>query len=503
MRLRVSLWKVVSRHASARVVLRWSAIAAVCALAVVTASTSAAARSAATRQHVISTPSTIPLRTSIFDPLFWGPQRATALPMARAAGATYVRLFVAWRAVAPVTPPQGFVAADPTSPGYTWANMDSILSDVEAAGLTPILDIVTPPTWAYQAQPDGVNAGSPKIGDLGDFATALATHYNGLTTGAPAEHIFQVWNEPNLSTNMSPVSAGNYRLMVNAVADGVHAVDPSNIVVAGGLDPFGHKKSRKQEWYSTAPLAFMRSLLCLSKGSHPHSTCPARIRFDVWSHHPYSFGGPFGHAKLADNVELGDLPKMRALLNAGVRLHHVVSTQPVQFWVTEFGWNTKPPRSKGVSLGLATRWTAESLHQMWLSGVSLATWFLLEDYPSPSPFNSGLFFHSPAVGSARAKPTRAAFRFPFVAYLKKRTVSIWGRDGTSDKQVVTIQRRHGKSGAWRTVALVSSNQYGIFKATLRLKATKKDWLRAVATGSGTAPAFSLARPPSSNIGGFG
>ena len=320
-------------------------MAAVCVLAVVTAGTSAAARS--TGQHVISTPGTIPLRTALFDPIFLGPQRAMALPMARAAGASYVRLFVAWRAIAPATPPPGFVATDPTSPGYTWGNMDAILGEVEAAGLTPILDIITPPTWGYDVGPDGVNGGSPNVADLADFATALATHYNGLATGAPAEHVFQVWNEPNLSLDMSPVSASKYRDMVNAVADSVHAVDQSNIVVAGALDPFGHKKSKKQKWYSVAPLAYMRSLLCLSKGSHPHSTCSDQIRFEVWSHHPYSFGGPFGHAKLPDNVELGDLPKMRALLKAGVRLHHIVSAQPLQFWATEFGWNTKPPRTRG------------------------------------------------------------------------------------------------------------------------------------------------------------
>jgi hypothetical protein len=482
-------------------VLRWCAIAAVCALAVVTAGTSAAARSI--RQHVISTPGTIPLRTALFDPIFLGPQRAMALPMARAAGASYVRLFVEWRAIAPATPPQGFVAADPASPGYTWGNMDAILEEVEAAGLTPILDIITPPTWGYDIGPDGVNGGSPNVSDLADFATALATHYNGLTTGVPAEHVFQVWNEPNLSLDMSPVNAGKYRDMVNAVADSVHAVDPSNIVVAGALDPFGHKKSKKQKWYSVAPLAFMRSLLCLSNGSHPHSTCPDEVRFEVWSHHPYSFGGPFGHAKLADNVELGDLPKMRALLKSGVRLHHIVSTQPLQFWATEFGWNTKPPRTRGISLSLASRWTAESMHQMWLSGISLVTWFLLQDYASPSTFDSGLFFHSSSVESARAKPVRTAFRFPFVSYLKKKEVSIWGRVATSDKQVVTVQRRHGKKGAWRTVAHIRSNRYGIFKAALRLKATKKDWLRAVANGSGKSLAFSLTVPRAPKTGPFG
>jgi hypothetical protein len=423
--------------------------------------------------------------------------------MAQAAGATYVRLEVPWRSIAPATPSSAFVATDPTSPEYRWAGIDATVEDAAAAGVTPILDIVGTPDWAYKQSPAGGNAGTPNVADLGDFAIALASHYDGLTLGLPAEHVFQVWNEANNSLDLNPASGSTYRAMVNAVADAVHGVDPTNLVVAGSLDPFGHPKSKKQKWYSVAPLAFMRSLLCLSKGAHPHATCSDPVRFDVWSHHPYTFGGPFGHAKLPDDVELGDLPRMRALLQAGVRLHHVVSASPLQFWVTEFGWDTNPPRPHAASLGLAARWTAESLHQMWLSGVSLVTWFLLEDYPSPSPYQSGLYFHSADLATARAKPSLTAFRFPFVAYLQKKTVSVWGRDGTSDREAVTIQRRHGKSGRWRTVAHVMSNSNGIFLAKLRLKATKKDWLRAAASGSGNSLAFSLTRPKDPNIGPWG
>jgi hypothetical protein len=283
--------------------------------------------------------------------------------------------------------------------------------------------------------------------------------------------------------------------MVNAVADAVHAVDPADLVVAGGLDPYGHPKSKKQQWYAVSPLAFMRSLLCLSKGSHPHSTCSESVRFDVWSHHPYTpylHGGPFARAKVPGDVELGDLPEMRALLKAGVRLGHVVSTRPVQFWVTEFGWNTNPPRKHSPSLGIAARWTAESLHQMWLSGVSLVTWFLLDDLPRPSYYQSGLFFHASSVDQARPKPVRTAFRFPFVGYRHGSSISVWGRDATSDKELVTVQRRHGKKGRWRTVARIRSNGYGIFRATIKLKSSKTDWLRASAQGSGTSLAFSLA-----------
>jgi hypothetical protein len=369
------------------------------------------------------------------------------------------------------------------------------------AGLTPILDVTATPRWAYAKPPHGVNEGTPKIAALREFATALATHFDG-AIGPPAVNVFEVWNEPNLSLDLGPPKAATYRKMVNAVAASVHAVNPDNLVVAGELDPFSHSKN-SQGWYSVAPLAFMRSLLCLSKGSHPHAACHKAVHFDVWSHHPYTYGGPFAHAKLPDNVSLGDLPKMRALLQAGVRLHHVVSDHPVQFWVTEFAWDSSPPRPHAAPLGLAARWTSESLYQAWRSGVSLLTWFGLEDQRSPSPYQSGLYFHSRSLQDARPKPVLTAFRFPFVAYLRRSTVLVWGRDATSDQEDVTIQLRHGKSGSWRTVGDVVANANGIFRATLKLSATKKDWLRAVAQGSGKSLAFSLTVPHHPHIGPWG
>jgi hypothetical protein len=279
--------------------------------------------------------------------------------------------------------------------------------------------------------------------------------------------------------------------MVNAVAASVHAVSRSNLVVAGGLDPFGNKG---KGWYSVSPLTYMRSLLCLSKGAHPHRTCSGQVHFDVWSHHPYTFNGPFGHARRANDVSLGDLPKMHTLLQAAIKLHRVVPTHPVQFWVTEFSWDTKPPRRHAAPVGLAARWTAEALYQMWRSGVSLVTWFGLMDKGGTSPYQSGLFFHAKSLANARAKPVRTAFRFPFVAYLGRGGVSVWGRDATSNKRVVAIQRRHGTHGQWQTVARVRSNGAGIFQAKLKLAATNKDWLRATAAGSGASLAFSLTQP---------
>ncbi len=454
-------------------------------------------------QRTYSTSGTLPLATALVDPmLFTGGKTDRAFAMAHSSGATYARVAVHWPAIAPATRPDGFVAGDPTSPGYSWGGLDAVVGAAVAAGVTPILNLIGTPDWAYAKRPKGVKGGTPKAAALGQFAHALATHYDG-SGGLPSMHVFEVWNEPDLSLFLNPVSPSAYRGMVNAVADAVHSVDPANLVVAGGLDPFGHPKSKKQKWYSMAPLAFMRSFLCLSKGPHPHSTCHASAHFDIWSHHPYTFGGPFGKAKNPDDVELGDLPRMRALLEAGVRLHHVVSTNPVKFWVTEFGWATNPPRRRAASLSLASRWTAESLYQMWRSGVSLVTWFDLQDRRSPSPYQSGLYFHSSSLDNARPKPVRTAFRFPFVAYLRTGSISVWGRDATSSKVRVTVQLRHGKGGRWRTVGYIKSNRYGIFRAVLKLQATKKDWLRAVAPGSGSSLGFSLTVPYAPHIGPWG
>lgn len=474
----------------------------VAAIVAVAAAAASAGIAAGSGPRTYSTQTTLPLRTALVDPFVLNRANPAAFALAGSTGAQYVRLTVRWSSIAPAGLPDGFDAADPTSPGYSWSALDGTVEAAEAAGLTPILDITSTPSWAYAHRPSGLNAGSPKPAALGEFARALATRYDG-QNGLPRVDVFEVWNEPNLSLNLSPAHASVYRAMVNAVAASVHSVDPSNLVVAGGLDPFSHRRSSRQTWYSVAPLAFMRSLLCLSKGPNPHATCQQTVEFDVWSHHPYTYGGPFGRARIADNVELGDLPKMEALLRAGTSLNRVVSASPTQFWVTEFSWDSSPPRKRAAPMALAARWTSESLYQAWRSGVSLLTWFGLEDRRSPSPYQSGLYFHAHRLGDARPKPVLTAFRFPFVAYRHPGTVGVWGRDATSDRERVQIQFRHGKRGSWRTVAAVVTNADGIFEATLQLKATKKDWLRAVAPGSGTSLAFSLTVPRRPHIGPWG
>jgi hypothetical protein len=138
------------------------------------------------------------------------------------------------------------------------------------------------------------------------------------------------------------------------------------------------------------------------------------------------------------------------------------------------------------------------MYQIWRAGVTLETWFLLQDEPPTTIFQSGLYFGSPSLITAKPKPLLTTFRFPFVAYLRANgRVFIWGRDRASTQQNITIQRRIG-TGAWKTVATITSNSYGVFTSTLKLGATAAWYLRAV-DASGSSPQFSLTVPPNENM----
>ena len=348
-------------------IVRYLAIGgATLCLAAVTASAGFASRQsqahAARGAATYSTPGTAPLVTGLVDPvLFTNTHGAAAFALSRSAGATYVRIGVWWRGIAPSSRPTGFDPRDPTSPGYAWTGLDVTLEAAAAAHVTPILDVSGIPRWAFAKRPKSGSVGTPKAAALGDFAHALATHYDG-TNGLPAEHVFQVWNEPNLSLDLGPVSASAYRGMVNAVRQCRARGRQFESRRRGRAGPVRPPEGQEAE----VVLRLRRSPTCArcsaSRRAHIRirpATTPSTST--SWSHHPYTFGGPFGHASQPDDVELGDLPKMRAVLQAGVRLHHVVSAHPVKFWVTEFGWDSSPPRPHAAPMGLAARWTAESL----------------------------------------------------------------------------------------------------------------------------------------------
>ncbi|MEP7334885.1 MAG: hypothetical protein ABI717_03800 [Actinomycetota bacterium] len=430
-----------------------------------------------------------PLETAIVDTESLS-SGETAAKTARihSAGARTVRLILYWATVAPraLTKPAGFDAANPSDPAYRWDEFDREVRSAVSGGLRPIVGIQLAPAWAERS------GGRPDPAELAAFARAAATRYGGSFAGLPRVRIWQAWNEPNLSVFLNPqfngtdsVSPEIYRAMVNAFADSVHSVHSDNVVVAGGLAPYGHPLSPRVSFTGVSPLRFMRELLCMAGRTIPRPSCSTQVRFDVWSHHPYTAGGPTQQARNPDDASIGDLAEMRRLLDAASRAGHIVAQGRLRFWVTEFSWDSNPPDASGVPAKLHARWVAEGMYRMWQSGVSLVTWFkLTDDPPNVSRYQSGLF-RSPT----QPKLALRAFRFPFVAFPSRGRVFVWGRTPLGAAGTVVVeQRRHG---LWSRRASLMANRYGIF--TARVARSGSGNLRARVAGE-TSLEFSLTKP---------
>jgi hypothetical protein len=450
------------------------------------------------------------LDTALIDPSsLTGASADVAFRRVHAAGASAVRIVLYWNWVAPTVRPPGFAPADPRAPGYKWTLVDDQVKRAAANGLQPIIAISRAPAWARDAA-GGPHTTWPDPTQLAQFAEAAARRYNGdfRIDGVPlpAVRYWQLWNEPNAGRELFPqfrgrasVSPEIYRRMLAAFTPAVHAVNGDNAVIAGGTAPFGH---RSKDIQVTAPMRFMRQLLCMSSGTQARATCGGGVPFDVWAHNPYTNGGPTHHAYSADDVSLGDLGRMNALLRAAVRAGHVSSDQPVRFFVTEFSWDSSRPDPRGVPLRLHARWVAQALYEMWRSGVSLATWFLLRDNPlKTSPYQSGLYFYGGLrLDRDKPKPALQAFRFPFVAFRRAGWVSVWGRTPGGAPEQLVVEGRTARG--WQVLAHLATNPHGIFQGRLRSFRGTALRSRVVSTGERSL-AFSLDPVPDRAVFAFG
>jgi hypothetical protein len=416
-----------------------------------------------------------------------------------ATGATLALRPMNWSEVAPAKLPANWNPENPADPNYNWEFFDLWIEHAIEAGLTPVIQVRGAPAWAQDC-PVPYPHDSPCKPDptmLAAFAKAAATRYSGYFQGLPRVKYWQGLNEPNLSLFFNPqyegdkaVSADLYRKLINSFYGAIKSVNPSDIVIAAGLGPIAVPK------YTIGPMRFARSLLCMTGRSHPHKTksnCEGGVHFDIFDIHPYTTGGPT-HEGGPDDVELGDLPKLQALLSAADRAGRIKSNKFKQtpLWVTEMSWDSKPPDPGGLPMKIECQWISEALYRSWKAGVDNFFWFSIVDFePEGKPFSeslqSGLYFWAPALADQRPKKALYAFRFPFVAFPQKRGLFIWGRTPTSKTGKVTIQVK--EKGRWRSLGTVRADVHGMFRTVLKsgYGLDKKGEVRAHFPGEASVP----------------
>lgn len=416
-----------------------------------------------------------------------------AFQQTKAAGASFVHMTIPWYDIAPASQPASWQPEDPGDPHYDWSYMDKGVTGAIAAGLTPVLQVDGAPHWAQRckAPPEG-SAGDlcdPDPAALAIFARAAARRYSGHFGGLPRVIYWQGLNEPNLSlffypqfVNGRPVSPALYRSLINAFYAAVKSVDPTNLVIAGGLGPIA------VPGYTIGPMQFTRLLLCMKGREKPRpikGDCGGGVHFDIFDIHPYTTGSPT-HEGGKDDVQMGDLGKLQTLLRAADRAGRIHGTfKRIPLWINEFSWDTNPPDPGGLPMQIESRWVAEALFVAWRAGVRHFSWYSLRDQrPEPNrsfpeTLQSGLYFRGAEIEQDQPKEILYAFRFPFVAYPTDHGVSFWGRTPVSAGGKVTIQFMRG--GGWHDVLAVRAGANGIFSGVVpgRYGRNKKGAARAV------------------------
>ncbi len=349
------------------------------------------------------------------DPaLRWRHGRGATFDRVQQFDASVVRTTVYWSRTAPRRPAR---PASPFDRAYRFADLDEFVRNAETRGIAVMLTIWGTPGWANGGKGENVAPAHPK--DLTDFARAVASRYDGKHRGLPAVQFYGVWNEPNLglfltpqySKNGKPVSPFIYARLYRAAYAGIRAGNPEALVGIGETAPRGRRSplgtTGKQE--TLAPQVFAQLL----------ARARPRVRFDAWSHHPYSTLGTGPRQRMRyPNANLPLLPSFEDHLNDWFGR----TSTPI--WITEYAFQTKPGERKGVAPAKQAAYlrTAVSMARR-MPYVQMFVWFIFRDDPT-STWQSGVLYRN-----GREKP--AAKVFPVLAGLvdgRNRVVTV--RSGT-------------------------------------------------------------------------
>ena len=360
------------------------------------------------------------------DPSYrWVPQRLPRIQRAAEDGATIVRLMVEWNLVAPQRPAD---AADPFDPAYRFDDIDEAVRAAQEQGQEAMLTISGTPRWAGAAKP---NRMPRRVGDFGFFARAIAARYSGRFEGFPFVRFWSVWNEPNLNLFLTPqfdkrgrsVAPRNYAKLYAAAYAGIKAGNPLAQVGIGETSARGRDRRVPGVSDTHSPGRFAE----LVAQANP------RLKFDAWAHHPYPSNPNSrpGQAVKWPNVSLASLPRLEKELNVWFK------RKSTQIWVTEYGYQTRPEDSFGVSYTKQAAYVRQSIAMARkMPFVGMFIWFVYED-DQGQPWDSGLYTRA----GAPKGPAPAAFRAA-AAPLDARNGVYAFRRGTQTPLVRLFVRRY-------------------------------------------------------------
>jgi hypothetical protein len=381
-------------------------------------------------------------------------------------GVDIVKLNLYWDEVAPNgrRRPSGFDGADPGD--YDWSNYGSAVQAILARGMQPYFSIGgRAPDWASKRR-GRRGTYRPNSKEFRLFAEAAGERF-------PDVEIWSIWNEPNLSSWLSPqrgkggvpLAPSIYRNLYLAGHRGLRASGHGgDRILLGELMPRGSGSSGK-----IAPLAFLREMVCLNADYRQYRGRAAkrrgckrvpRIPTSGLAYHPYTLAGGPDVSERRDDASIGNLDVVRRTLDAVARRGKL--PRRLRIWITEFGYQTKPPDRYATPIRRAPAFMDMS---EWIAfrnpRVAAYGQYTLRDNAA---WQSGLRF-------ANGRPKRGvydAFRMPlFVRSLGGSRFEVFGAVRSASSGSVVLDSK-APGGRYRRRGSISINSAGYYRRVVRV-----------------------------------
>lgn len=422
---------------------------------------------------------------------------AKELKLTKTTNADIIRVNMFWSLVAPNEPAD---PRDPADPAYDFEQIDTAIAGAVENGFEVNLTVAAAPAWAegpnrppdLEEFPSG--SWKPDAEKFGDFAHAVAVRYSGgFEAGGetlPAIRYFEAWNEPNLSTYITPQWNGKentasdlYAALLNAFYDEVKAVNPDAEVISAGTAPYGDPPGGPNR---TQPIRFYQELLCLNtknrQASCPNGEAP---KFDIVAHHPINReDAPTEKADNKGDVEIADFGSLVKVVRAAEKLGTPATGGKHEVWANEVWWQTNPPDPvEGLSFKTHARYTAQGLYLLWKQGASNVTFLQFRDAKyKRGEFTLASYQTGVYTFDGKRKPSADAVAFPFVTDKQGKGLIAWGRAPSSGRLTIEAKAK----GGYDTVTTLNVKASKVFTKRLRLDAGKQV-LRATVGGETSIP----------------
>jgi Cellulase (glycosyl hydrolase family 5) len=238
--------------------------------------------------------------------------RQHELDLMRQANAGWTRFDFAWSAI------------EPTRGSFSFGYLDTAVAEAQARGIEVVAMLGYAPAWANGGHSDDKYA-PVSASDYANFARAVAAHF-----GPRGVHVYELWNEPNISAFWKPTpDVAAYTALVRAAYPAIHAADPQSTVLAGAMAPHGAYHDTNCDGVADSgrdstgydPIDFLDAMYAGGAGGY----------FDALSHHPYERFIGLSYHPCSGWSQMQETPiSLRSLMAS-----HGDSGK--QIWATEYG----------------------------------------------------------------------------------------------------------------------------------------------------------------------